>query len=184
MAEGAARSVAERQDLVSAQPISSGHGGSVALRRLEFVVDLFWIVFAGGYCIVAAGYPAGGRFVPLTVGLAALAVGVVHFLGNFIAVVRPFTHGSAVSSPSEEAPTGILAAILWAAGLLAGIFLIGALPAIFLFFLLYFGLRAGRWLLGLSSAVVMTIVTWGLFGQLISLELPTGILFEYVLHLR
>lgn len=153
------------------------------MRRLEFVVDLFWIVFAGGYCAVAAGYPAGGRFVPLTVGLAALAVGVVHFLGNFIAVVRPFTHGLGESRPSREAPIGIVKAMLWAAGLLAGIFVIGAFAAIFLFFLLYFGFRGGRWLLGLVSAVAMTALTWGLFGQLISLELPSGLVAQYLFHL-
>ena len=67
--------------------------------------------------------------------------------------------------------------------MLAGIFLIGALPAIFLFFLFYFGLRGQRWLLGLVSAVVMTLVTWGLFGQLIALDLPVGILTRWVLNL-
>jgi Tripartite tricarboxylate transporter TctB family len=153
------------------------------LRRAELVVDLFWIVFAGGYCIVAAGYPPGGRFVPLTIGLAALAVGVVHFLGNFIDVVRPFTHGQAASRSSEDAPAGVFQAILWAAGLLAGIYLIGTLAAIFLFFLLYFGIRGGRWLLGLLSAVLMTAVTWAVFGQLISLQLPSGLIAKYLLHL-
>lgn len=151
------------------------------MRRLEFVVDLFWVAFAGGYCIVAAGYPPGGRLVPLTIGLACLAVGVVQLLGNFIAVVRPFTHGLAVSRPSEETTVSLLKAILWAGGLLAGIFVIGTLAAIFLFFLLYFGIRGGRWLLGLVSAVLMTILTWGLFGQVISLHLPLGLVARYLL---
>jgi len=150
-------------------------------RRAEFVIDLVWLAFAGGYCAVALGYPPDGRMVPLTIGLVALALGLVHFGGNFIAVLRPFTHGDRdATAPIERSE---FVAALWAAGLLAGIFLIGALPAIFLFFLFYFGLRGRRWLLGLVSAVVMTLVTWGLFGQLIALDLPVGILTRWVLNL-
>jgi len=150
-------------------------------RRAEFVIDLVWLAFAGGYCAVALGYPPDGRMVPLTIGLVALALGLVHFGGNFIAVLRPFTHGDRdATAPIERSE---IVAALWAAGLLAGIFLIGALAAIFLFFLFYFGLRGRRWLLGLVSAVVMTLVTWGLFGQLIALDLPVGILTRWVLNL-
>jgi Tripartite tricarboxylate transporter TctB family len=153
------------------------------LRRSEFVVDLFWIAFAGGYCIVAAGYPPGGRFVPLTIGLAALAAALLHMLGNFVGVARPFTHGAAAGAGVGAVERSQIMAVGWALALLAGIFLIGALPAIFLFFLLYFGVRGRRWLLGLVSAVVMTILTWGLFGQLISLQLPEGLVTEYFLRL-
>jgi hypothetical protein len=150
-------------------------------RRGEFVIDLVWLAFAGGYCAVALGYPPDGRMVPLTVGLVALALGLVHFSGNFIAVLRPFTHGeNETSAPVERSE---MVAALWAAALLAGIFLIGALAAVFLFFLFYFGLRGRRWLLGLVSAVVMTLVTWGLFGQLIALDLPVGIVTRFVLQL-
>jgi hypothetical protein len=150
-------------------------------RRAELLLDLVWLAFAGGYCAVAAGYPPGGRMVPLTVGLIALALGLVHCSGNFIAVLRPFTHGEGEEAAPVERSEFIAA--LWAAGLLAGIFLIGALAAIFLFFLFYFGLRAQRWRLGLISALVMTFVTWGLFGQLIALELPDGILTRLLLNL-
>ncbi len=156
---------------------------SLRLRQIEFLVDLAWLVFAGGYCMVAAGYPPEGRLVPLTVGLAAVAVGLLHMLGNFIGVVRPFTHGAAVSAAVGGIERSQLMAIVWAVALLVGVFLIGALAAIFLFFLVYFGVRGKRWLLGLISAVLMTVLSWGLFGQLISLQLPQGLLTEYVLRL-
>lgn len=153
-------------------------------RRAELILDLAWIAFAGGYCLVAAGYPEDGRLVPITFGLIALALGVVHFSGHFIAVLWPLTHAD---SERGEGPTPIerseLVAMLWAAGLLVGIFLIGAVPAVFLFFLLYFGLRGGRWRLGLVSGVLMSLITWGLFGQLISLHLPGGVLTRLILNL-
>jgi Tripartite tricarboxylate transporter TctB family len=155
---------------------------SLRLRQIEFLVDLAWLVFAGGYCMVAASYPPEGRLVPLTVGLAAVAVGLLHILGNFIGVVRPFTHGAAASAAVGKVERSQLKAIVWAVALLLGVFLIGALAAIFLFFLVYFGVRGKRWLLGLISAVLMTILSWGLFGQLISLQLPQGLLTEYFLR--
>jgi hypothetical protein len=138
------------------------------------------LLLAGGYCAVAASYPPDGRLVPLTVGFIALASGLVHCSGNFIALLRPFTHGEGEEAPVERSE---IVAALWAAALLAGIFLIGAVAAVFLFFLFYFGLRGRRWLLGLVSAVVMTLVTWGLFGQLIALDLPVGIVTRFVLQL-
>jgi hypothetical protein len=149
-------------------------------RRAELLLDLVWLAFAGGYCAVAASYPPDGRLVPLTVGFIALASGLVHCSGNFIALLRPFTHGEGEEAPVERSE---IVAALWAAALLAGIFLIGAVAAVFLFFLFYFGLRGRRWLLGLISAVVMTLVTWGLFGQLIALHLPVGIVTRFVLQL-
>jgi hypothetical protein len=151
-------------------------------RRAELLIDLAWIVFAGSYCAVAAGYPPGGRMVPLTIGLIALALGVVHLSGNFIAMLRPLTHGvpdeATESHPAFERSE--IVAALWATGLLVGIFLIGAVAAIFLFFLFYFGLRGKRWLLGLGSAIVMTAIAWGLFGQIIGVPLPDGIITHWL----
>lgn len=150
-------------------------------RRSELLIDLVLVAFAGAYCAIASGYPSGGRMVPLTIGLAALALGIVHLSGNFIAVMRPFTHGAGkAAAPIERSE---IVAVLWAGGLLAGIFLIGAVAAIFLFFLLYFGLRGRRWRLGLGSAIVMTAIAWGLFGQMIGVPLPHGILTRLVLNL-
>jgi hypothetical protein len=141
-------------------------------RRVEFFVDLTWVAFAGGYCTVATGYPPGGRFVPLTIGLVALAIGLVQFSGNLITVVRPLTHGE---RETETVTRSEVASAAWAAGFLVAIFVIGAVPAVFLYFLLYFGLHGRRWLLGLASAIVMTLITWGVFGQLIGINLPAGV---------
>jgi Tripartite tricarboxylate transporter TctB family len=149
-------------------------------RRIELLIDFAWVAFAGGYCAVAMGYPPGGRMVPLTVGLVALALGLLHFSGNLIAVIRPLTHGK--DEDTVQIERSEIVAALWAAALLAGTFLIGAVAAVFLFFLLYFGLRR-RWLLGLGSAIVMTLVTWGLFGQMIGVPLPAGLVTQFVVNL-
>jgi len=152
-------------------------------RRAEFVIDLAWLAFAGGYCAVAAGYPPGGRMVPLTIGLVALALGLLHFAGNFMALLRPFTHADSDEDPPAPVAHSELVAALWAAALLACIFALGAVIAVFLFFLFYFGLRAQRWRLGFASAIVMTLITWGLFGQLIALHLPVGVVPQLLMRL-
>lgn len=152
--------------------------------RGEFLVDLAWVVFAGIYCLVASGYPAGGRLVPLAVGMAALVAALVHFSGNFIPFIGRLTHGGTeAGQPSAEIDHSQLIAILWAASLLASIFLIGALAAVFLFFIVYFIVNGRRWVLAIVSAVLMTFVTWGLFGQIMSFPLPQGIIPGLVEHL-
>ena len=153
-------------------------------RHAELLIDLTWIVFAAAYCFVAVGYPPDGRMVPLTIGLVALALSLVHFSGNLIPVLRPLTHEApdeTIATNSAFERTQIVAA-LWATTLLVGIFLIGAVAATFLFFLLYFGLRGRRWLTGLGSATVMTAIAWGLFGQVIGVPLPDGIITHWLLN--
>jgi Tripartite tricarboxylate transporter TctB family len=152
-------------------------------RRMELLVDLAWIIFAGSYCLVASTYPPGGRMVPLTFGIITLIVGLAHASGNFIAFVRPFTHGDTEAVERDIViERSELKAALWAAALLGGVFLIGTLAAIFLFFLVYFGIRGRRWGVGLISGLLMALVAWGLFGQLISLPLPQGVVAPFILH--
>ena len=152
-------------------------------RRAEFLFDLFWIVFSGSYCAIALGYPPEGRMVPLTIGSVALAISLLHFSGNFIAILRPLTHGREDGERGAAIERSEVIAGLWALGLLVGIFLIGAVAAVFVFFLAYFGLAKRRWVLGIFSAVLMTFITWGLFGKLIGMPLPAGIITPAVLNL-
>lgn len=152
-------------------------------RRAELLIDLFWIIFSGSYCAIASGYPPDGRMVPLTIGVIALALGLLHFSGNFIAIMRPLTHGREDTQHVATIERSQVIAGLWAAALLPAIFLFGAVVAVFLFFLLYFGLLWRRWTLGMVSAVVMAVLTWGLFGQMIGLPLPGGLITGAVLNL-
>jgi hypothetical protein len=73
-------------------------------------------------------------------------------------------------------PQQVLYAIAWVAGLLAGIYVLGFVVAIPVFFLAYFGaLRA--WRTAVISAVVMGAVTEGLFVYALSVPLPQGLLW-------
>ncbi|MCF8563145.1 tripartite tricarboxylate transporter TctB family protein [Alicyclobacillus tolerans] len=71
-------------------------------------------------------------------------------------------------------------AILWAAGLIAGIFVLGFVAAIPLFFLAYFLVQKSQrnWKLAVVSAVVMGLLTYGVFDQILGLQLYNGLLFS------
>lgn len=169
------------------------------ILRPEFFLDLAWLVFSGAYVAVASQYPPEGRLVPMTIGLAAVAVGLLHFSGNFIRSLRPHTHGSVEEEAGALATSGgesrrdterddaqraenrrarpdYLAAIGWALGLVIGIELIGAIWAMPVFFISYFGVRGRRWALGVISGALMALVVWGLFGALMNLQLPSGLI--------
>ncbi|HEY7299731.1 MAG TPA: tripartite tricarboxylate transporter permease [Xanthobacteraceae bacterium] len=161
---------------------SSG-GTSLKISWVETSVDLAWVILGGAYCAIASTFPPDGRLMPFAVGAATLMLSLTHLSGNFVPMMRPFTHGETEAQErGGETDLSQIKAIAWAISLLVAIFLIGALPAIFLFFVIYFGIGARRWVLGPVSAVLMTLLTWGLFGQLMSLELPQGIVTEFVLH--
>ncbi len=149
-------------------------------KRIEVAIDIVWLVFAGGYCAVASTYPPGGRMVPLTIGLIALALAFLQFGGNVCSAIRPLTHGSANDEPRIVRSEVIAAG--WAVALLAGLFLIGAVAATAVFFFTYFGAHGRRWLLAIGSAVAMALVTWGVFGQIIGLDLPSGIITSALLQ--
>jgi hypothetical protein len=163
-------------------------GRVLETSRIELSVDLAWVVVAAAYCAIASTFPPDGRLMPLAVGAGALVLGLVHLGGNFIPLMRPFTHGERDAQAGSAGAEGgqidpsQLKAIAWAISLLVAIFMIGALPAIFLFFLAYFGIGARRWVLAPVSAVLMTLLTWGVFGQLMSLQLPQGVIAQLFLN--
>lgn len=173
------------------------------ILRPELLVDIGWIAFTGGYVAVASQYPADGRLVPMTVGVVGLVLGILHFLGNFVPGMRPYTHGGDDEpdgtvldeiaedsnedklSRAERGPLkpGYLAAIGWGIGLVAGMKLIGAVWTMPIFFTLYFGIRGNRWVTGVVAGILMAVVTWGLFGELMGLELPTGLITSHLFAL-
>lgn len=169
------------------------------ILRPELVVDVGWLALCIGYVAQATHYPEGGRLVPMVVGLAGAALGAVHMAGNFVSVLRPFTHGNnGDDAVDAESPDGMpepeqteagdghpepgaatrYGGIFWALFLVLGIYIIGAVWVMPVFFIPYFGIRGGRWGLGLVAGLGMMLVTWGLFGQLIQLQLPQGIIWS------
>lgn len=177
------------------------------ILRAELFVDIVWLAFCIGYIFEASHYPSGGRLVPIVVGSAGLVLGLAHFLGNFVPALRIYTHGvddgdsgpvgEAVdyqpdsesekltqerSEPEGEKPR-YFGGIAWAIALVAGMYLIGAVWIMPLFFITYFGIRGRRWGLGILAGVIMMLVTYGLFGQLIQLQLPAGVIWTYIFNM-
>jgi len=160
--------------------------------RLELIVDIIWVVFALWYLITAQGYPAAARAVPTVFGGAALVVGVIQLLGNFIPALRPWTKGGERAGDegpaAQAAESSILVvspqenrrqmyAIAWALGLFVGVWLLGFLVAIPLFFLVYFWAIKRSWWLAILSAAGMTGLVY--LVNIFSTPLPTGLLWKW-----
>ncbi|WP_067934986.1 tripartite tricarboxylate transporter TctB family protein [Alicyclobacillus kakegawensis] len=190
--------------------------------RGELFIDFAWVAVAVWYIRVSMNYPPAGRLIPMVVGTAALVVGLVQVIGNFVPALRPFTHqrkaqpaaddrvavlarqvDARTNSPTAEVSEPVApidsppppasqaaemqrredvrqwAAILWSAGLVGGLLVLGFLVSIPLFFLLYFILQKGQrnWKLAIASAIVMGAITFGVFDQLLGLHLYNGLVF-------
>jgi hypothetical protein len=162
--------------------------------RLELIVDIIWVVFALWYFITAQTYPSAARAVPTVFGGAAVIVGVVQLLGNFVPALRPWTKGGAsreeaggpaaqaaeahILSVTPEENRRQLIAIGWAIGLFLGVWLLGFLVAIPLFFLVYFLFVRRNWWLMLLSAGGMTALVY--LVNLFSTPLPQGLLWRWL----
>lgn len=173
-------------------------------RRMELIVDVCWVVAAVWYVYTASGYPSAARLIPLATGIAALGVGTFQLIGYFVPGLRALTHGRdlvGVATPRESAaltavegtPEQPMAAqqdtaheerrqwyaIFWAAGLLVGIYLLGFVITIPLYFLAYFLLqKPHRWKLAIASAVLMSVLAYVVFEQLLSIPLYNGIILN------
>lgn len=158
----------------------------IAQPRLELIVDIIWVIFAGWYLIATQSYPSVSRFVPTVFGTAALGLGIFQLLGNFIPAIQPLTKGdppSRTNGSSSDLPQSVqnrrqLWAVLWAIGCVAGVYFLGFLVAIPLFMLVYFlGLDARRyWKLAIIGALAMGLLAY-LVSQF-SVPLPTGYLWS------
>lgn len=157
-------------------------GRKIAQGRLELLVDLIWVAFAGWYVISAQTYPSAARFVPTVFGGVALVVGLVQLSGNFIPALRGLTKGSAegpdaVANVEREEQRRQLRAIAWALGFFAGILLLGFMIAMPLFMFVYFLiLDRKKWRIGVISAVAMGILAY--LVNIFSVPLPSGLIFK------
>ncbi len=176
----------------------SNHTG-IKILRLEFFVDVLWIVLSLYYLWTARVYPPAGRMIPDVVGTATLIVGLVQLAGDFIPVLRPFTHAREESKKDRETDENLpvaqeeipkiakglslndrrqLMAVGWASAYVAGIYVLGYVVAVPLFFLTYFLVKSHRnWKMAVISATAMWLLTWGVFEQLLMVHLPGGIFF-------
>lgn len=152
--------------------------------KLELLVDIIWVAFAGWYFVTAQTYPPSARFVPTVFSGVALVVGLFQLSGNFVPALRGLTKGpsqgpEAIQSVPREEQSRQLAAIWWALGYFAGIVLLGFVISTPLFLLAYFyTLNRGNWKLIIIPAAAMGLLTW--MVDLYITQLPLGLLFQWL----
>ncbi|WP_030900211.1 tripartite tricarboxylate transporter TctB family protein [Streptomyces sp. NRRL F-5126] len=186
---------------------SAGTRGARRLHLGELLIDLAIVAGSLVYLHAASKYPPQGRQVPDVVGYIALGLGALHLLGHVVPALWGVTHGNpgrrqephavahAAPGADEARPAAddgeatpapppmaqgdsrqILIAIAWIAGLLAGTYVLGYAVAIPLFFFVYFAAMR-TWRVAIISAVVMGMLTEGVFALALSVPLPTGLLW-------
>ncbi len=143
--------------------------------RLAF--NLLLLAFAAYFVWSAIGYEPKARFIPLVLGLLVLiAQGWVTFK-EAMAAEPPAPQEGHESPPAHEA-SRVAALSGWMVLFFALFLLLGTLPAIFLFIVLFLGLRRDvrKWL-ALAVAGGMSLAVWVLFVRLMRFELYPGVFF-------
>ena len=136
------------------------------------------------YLTLSYGYPAKARVFPAMVAWVMLGLVVLDILSRThttfgIAILRAL-------NPAAEAHTNDpkrkgwreIGAMLWIAGFVATVLLIGLLSAIPLYIFASMRFRGGcSYLACLTAAGVTTLFVWLMFGVLLRLSLYPGLLF-------
>jgi putative tricarboxylic transport membrane protein len=189
-----------------ADPMAAGPAAAAApaeknvaparLSGLELAVDVIWVAFTLSYVIVAWGYPPAAGLVPLTFGVAALAIAAVQLAGHFLVPLRRFTHPVRVASllahegnsGESESPNGPptsvadrreLMAIAWAIALVLVIYLFGYAIALPLFMLAYFTFGyPTNWKVTVLSTAAVWFLTYAVIERGLGVHLSGGLLFR------
>ena len=135
------------------------------------------------YLALAYGYPERARAFPAKVAwvmLALLALDLVSRTETRLgrAVMRALNPAQAHPSGDRVSGWRQLSAVLWLAGFVIGIVLIGILAAVPLYVFAAIRFRGGRgYATALAAAAGTTLFIYVLFGVVLRLELYPGILF-------
>ncbi len=143
--------------------------------RLAF--NLLLLAFAAYFVWSATNYEPQARTIPLVIGvLVFIAQGWITFK-EAMAAEPPAPQEGQEPLPADEA-NRVFVLSGWMALFFALFTLFGTLPAIFLFILLFLGLRRDvqKWV-ALAVAGGMSLAVWVLFVRLMRFELYPGALF-------
>jgi len=143
----------------------------------RFAFNLLLLVVAAYFVWSATDYEPQARTIPLVIGvLVFIAQGWITFK-EAMAAEPPAPQEGQEPLPADEANrVAVLSG--WMALFFALFLLFGTLPAIFLFILLFLGLRRDvrKWM-ALAVAGGMSLAVWVLFVLLMHFELYPGVLF-------
>ena len=141
------------------------------------------LVITGLYLSLSYHYPAKARAFPAMVAWVMLALLVLDLVSRTqtrlgVAVMRALNPAQARGVGQAPSAWRQLSAILWIAGFVTGIMLIGILSAVPLYVFAAIRFRGGRgYLTALAAAVGATLFIYLLFGVVLRLTLYPGILF-------
>lgn len=145
----------------------------------DFVFALALLVVASAYLAIASTYAPALRAVPAAVASVVVVLLLLDLLSR--TSTRLGRSLERINPPSERAPYPLarqLEAMLWIAGLAAGLVLLGVLVAIPLFVFAFLRFRGQRAIITSAfGAGCAAAFIWLLFSVLLRLPLYPGILF-------
>ena len=135
------------------------------------------------YLALAYGYPERARVFPAMVAWVMLGLLALDLVSRSetrlgVAVMRALNPAQAHTKDASISGWRQLSAVLWLAGFVTGIVLIGILAAVPLYVFAAIRFRGGRgYATALAAAAGTTLFIYLLFGVVLRLELYPGILF-------
>ena len=162
----------------------------------QVAFGLILLAVVGYLVFLASGWDFAAKIAPLIAGITVLAMGSASLLnhmfrrseaerkGENARVTFDLAADDAGTSPSLVAQrAGVFLA--WLLALLLLIWLIGMLPALFLFVVLYMRIEAREpWPLALSVAVGITVFNYVLFHHFLSIAWPRALIGDLLPALR
>lgn len=142
-------------------------------------------LLAVGFIWQARGFKPASGSIPLIIGWTVLMLAAIELAsqsaGRVGTALNRLFAGKASHAPTLPAvqPGLQLAAVLGLCALLAGVVLIGLVPASAIFVLVAFRFGANRpWWQAVLAGAVIAVMLWLAFGALLGLELPGGLIFN------
>jgi hypothetical protein len=144
--------------------------------RLAF--NLFLLALVAYFVWSATGYEPQARQIPLLIGGLVLVLQAWVTVKEAIATeLAPAAEGAEAPPPADER-TRVAAMCGWMLLFFALFVVLGTLPAVFLFILLFLVTRRDvRWWMALAISVAMAGAIWLLFVRVMRFELYPGVLF-------
>jgi TctA family transporter len=168
-----------------------------ASRADSLAVPAIWAVFAAVFAAAAltsAQWAFAARLMPQTVAVAGLAAVLLTVVGTFIQTrrgepavrVRRGGEADALAGMSEgEAYRRVGVVALWVAGLVAGVLLVGMMPSLLLFMILYMRVEGRvRWRTTLLTSGLVWAGMAVLFARILNVPWPRSLLGDTVPALR
>jgi hypothetical protein len=141
--------------------------------RQQAIVLIAIIVLCALAALLSLGFPARARVYPLTVALAAVALGLWDLVRSAKEAPRSEGHETPAAPPDTGGAMRAAGYLTWLGAYYVVIFLVGAVPASGAFVAGFLGRKAGvRWIPAIAMGTAMSLALLGL-GALMGFRWPT-----------